>query len=426
MQRVLIALASICYIIVLLLVSLGIVIVSPSIHEPFLGDSTLAPIDASITKFLIKQDSSLLQGFRPDEQSHLEDVSKLISKGLFLLAGLIAILGFLVFNANDKEKHTILVAPFAFLIIFFIPIIIMFANFSSSFLGFHELFFPQGNFTFPLNSILILTYPESFFMTMGVIALQIFLLIATIKIFAYMSIRRLSNHFNFHYHKQIKENKKRVVEDENGIQIRQAKPHEARSIKKLLQDSTMKIDSKKIVGLLEYAPPNISQIEIAIKEQQPIYVALKNKKVIGCVLCYDRDFLQAYFPDEQIEKFLSKKFDKFHHIDALAVGQNYRKQGIGQAIIDRLVSDLSHHPENPLLFGAILHQPRQIDIQKHILRSNDFVHKGNLFIDDDTAFGIYLKVVPYTQLDITVSWIKSLFSFLKIRREDKVKLEEVK
>ena len=423
MQRLLIALASICYILVILLASIGIVIISPTIHKPFLGDSDLVTIDQTITKYLIKQDMDILQDFRVEEQSHLRDVAHLINKGLFLLAGLIAILGFLVFNANDKEKHTILMAPFAFLIIFFIPMIIMFAHFGSSFTSFHELFFPQGNFQFAVNSILIMTYPETFFMTMGVIITEIFLIIASIKIFGYIGLKKLIKNYNQHYHQSIKDNKKRVVESENGVLIRQAVPKEARNIKKVLEKAIIKTDSRKQLGLLEYAPPNIAQIEIAIKEQQPIYVALKNNKVIGAILCYDRNFLSTYFADDQIEKFLVKRFDKFHHIDALSVLANYRKQGIAKQLLNRLFLDLSHHPDESLLFGAILHQPRQLDIQVHIMRSNEFSHKGNLFIDDETAFGIYMKTLQFTQLEVGVAWFKSLFNFLK---KKEIKIEGIK
>lgn len=423
MQRVLIAIASICYIIVILLASIGIVVISPSIHKPFLGNSDLVSVDQTISKYLIKQDMNIIKDFRVEEQSHLRDVASLINKGLFLLAGLIAILGFLVFNASDKEKHTILMAPFAFLIIFFIPMLIMFSHFSSSFMGFHKLFFPQGNFQFPVNSILIMTYPETFFITMGVIITEIFLLIASIKIFGYIGIKKLINNYNKHYHQSIKDNKKRIVENENHIQIRQAIPKEARSIKKVLMKAIIKTDSRKQLGLLEYAPPNIAQIEIAIKEEQPIYVAIKNNKVIAALLCYNKDFLSTYFADEQIEKFLIKRFDKFHHIDALAVLDNYRKQGIAKQLLDRLFLDLSHHPDESLLFGAILHQPRQLDIQVHIMRSNGFFHKGNLFIDDETAFGIYMKTLPFTQLEVGLSWFKSLFNFLK---KKEINIEKIK
>lgn len=423
MRRLLIALASICYILVILLASIGIVIISPTIHKPFLGNSNLVTVDQTITKYLIKQDLNILKDFRVEEQNILRDVAHLINKGLFLLAGLIAILGFLVFNANDKEKHTILMSPFAFLIIFFIPMIIMFAHFSSSYIGFHKLLFSQENFQFASNSILKMTYSKTFFMTMGVIITEIFLIIASIKIFGYIGIKKLINNYNKHYHQSIKDNKKRVIENENGILIRQAIPKEARSIKKILEKAIIKTDSKFQLGLLEYAPPNITQIEIAIKEEQPIYVAVKNNKVIATLLCYDKDFLSNYFADEQIEKFLVKRFDKFHYIDAMAVSKNYRKQGIGKDLLNRLFLDLSHHPNESLLFGAILHQPKQLDIQVHIMRSNGFSHKGNLFIDDETAFGIYMKVLPFTQLEVGISWFKSLFSFLK-RKE--MNLDEIK
>ncbi len=66
-----------------------------------------------------------------------------------------------------------------------LPLLVLLAvaiSFQKSFATFHYLLFPQGNWQFPLDSFLISTYPESFFLWMAVKILVIMLLLGSIFI----------------------------------------------------------------------------------------------------------------------------------------------------------------------------------------------------------------------------------------------------
>ena len=103
--------------------------------------------------------------FLPEsEYAHIIDVRNVI--GLVILLFLISL--YILF-IDWKKKYTkpkelfifslvILVALFALFLIF---------PFESSFRYMHLIFFPQGNWEFPLESVLIKTYPVEFWKTMG-------------------------------------------------------------------------------------------------------------------------------------------------------------------------------------------------------------------------------------------------------------------
>lgn len=113
---------------------------------------------------------SRLYYFTLDEQLHLEDVRILLNKFFLLLnfslfvfvASLLAL-----YLINKKEfisrKLKILflggLSAFALIALLFLAAL----NFSSTFQIFHEIFFPQGNYTFPADSLLITLFPENFF-----------------------------------------------------------------------------------------------------------------------------------------------------------------------------------------------------------------------------------------------------------------------
>jgi len=48
--------------------------------------------------------------------------------------------------------------------------------FQPTFVLFHEIFFPQGNWTFPANSLIISTFPEQYWQTIGILWMAIFLI----------------------------------------------------------------------------------------------------------------------------------------------------------------------------------------------------------------------------------------------------------
>jgi len=410
MQRTIVGLTSIIYILVLVIISVELVVVFNPIHQGLIEDHELKTIDKSITRFFISQDFSLLKdvGLTTEEMDVIGLVSRALNKGLFLLAGLIALMGFLLFNMKDSEKFVVLSSPFMAVIILAVPSLLLVINFSYVNDLLHSLFLKN---IFLNGSVLNMIYNKSFVLDLTIISLEIFLLIATIKLFSYRFImKKIIDYKNF-YFKFLDDHINRDEEHDDKLIIRRARVDDAKILRDLIKENIIDLDSKKQLGLLEYEPPTITQIKIGIKENQPIYVLIKNNRLIGGVLCFDKVFLSDYFPDERIEQFLCKRFDNFHHIDTLVIKQHYRNKGLGTRLMNRLLSDLSHHPKNHLLFGAILHKPRSLDLQVYFLRKFSFQHKGDLFIDEDTAFGIYMKELEFNKLDVFKDWLKSLRFF---------------
>lgn len=109
-----------------------------------------------------------LNGFTAEEKAHLEDVRNIINWvkiigiiSLVLLIGAIARLSRLKDFKQNLKRIFIYgsISTFAVLVILFVISL----NFPSFFESFHKLLFPQGNYTFPSNYLLIKLFPEAFF-----------------------------------------------------------------------------------------------------------------------------------------------------------------------------------------------------------------------------------------------------------------------
>ena len=111
-----------------------------------------------------------LKYFNDEEASHMEDVKVLLNKlfkaqNIFWLVFLVSLA--VLFFVNQKEFLDILFQQLflAGLITFVLMALLLLVslNFSIAFEGFHQAFFPQGNYIFPENSTLITLFPEAFF-----------------------------------------------------------------------------------------------------------------------------------------------------------------------------------------------------------------------------------------------------------------------
>ena len=105
--------------------------------------------------------------YTPNEFSHLVDVERLVRKGkivmyasLFLEVVLVSIM---IYWSRSKRIRTMLLAAGTGLLAVAAAFIIGATQFEAFFLGFHHVFFPQGNFLFPSDSVLLVMYPFSFF-----------------------------------------------------------------------------------------------------------------------------------------------------------------------------------------------------------------------------------------------------------------------
>ncbi len=99
--------------------------------------------------------SKIPQQFIGNELSHLEDVIFLIRLGFLIFIFTFFIFAYLIKKNNFIKKG------FYFYLILLIIMIIM--PFQKIFTLFHLVLFPQGNWTFPAESIIIQTYPFEFF-----------------------------------------------------------------------------------------------------------------------------------------------------------------------------------------------------------------------------------------------------------------------
>ena len=108
--------------------------------------------------------NNLPLSFNEEEKSHLEDVKKLIDNGKVLLIFLILISIILLSIILSEGKHNlkkILISSGVVAIILPIPFLLF--SFSNIFTKFHLILFPQGNWKFPLDSLLIQMFPQEFF-----------------------------------------------------------------------------------------------------------------------------------------------------------------------------------------------------------------------------------------------------------------------
>jgi integral membrane protein (TIGR01906 family) len=103
-----------------------------------------------------------------NEKSHLYDVAVLIEKVEILLIILVVILALLVILFRKQLSKINISKIFTSSGIIAIVVIVLFGissliGFNRVFGFFHEVFFPQGNYLFPADSLLKTLFPDSFF-----------------------------------------------------------------------------------------------------------------------------------------------------------------------------------------------------------------------------------------------------------------------
>ena len=129
-----------------------------------------------------------LLNFAADEQSHMEDVGVVMRRALMTFAALALFLTVLlkdVWHDAVQRKLILCVGSMSTLIVAGIIFLAVVLSFQSLFVVFHLLFFPQGNWQFSSDSLLIHTFPGSFFIGMTISFFVLALLLAfCILIFA--------------------------------------------------------------------------------------------------------------------------------------------------------------------------------------------------------------------------------------------------
>jgi uncharacterized membrane protein len=135
--------------------------------------------------------SELSLDYGEKEISHLKDVQGVMQRmnNVFYLS-IMVLLVIIYFNRNNKETVIKLIkyGSLSSLISLSVKLILVIFGFSSLFTIFHKVFFQQGNWTFPENSLIIQTFPIEFFIT---ISYKIFILALIISLGVYWIVRKL-------------------------------------------------------------------------------------------------------------------------------------------------------------------------------------------------------------------------------------------
>lgn len=127
--------------------------------------------------------------FTKDEVSHLNDVSRLfrpISMGLNIMAVIAWSVLFLAVYKKTPLSKSFHVASRILAGLLILSIVCVLA-FSSFFETFHRVLFPQGNWAFPNDSLLITLFPESFWRVE--LCLIVFFLFVCSLLYAQLSVK---------------------------------------------------------------------------------------------------------------------------------------------------------------------------------------------------------------------------------------------
>ncbi|MBU0470522.1 MAG: DUF1461 domain-containing protein [Nanoarchaeota archaeon] len=129
----------------------------------------LTPEQKNVFDFL-EGKSQLEEGFTKNEVSHLEDVKKVMEYSNYFFYFLLLVLTLILTSYKNDQKELLKQLKYGGIttiaLVFFI-LIASLASFDHVFSIFHQIFFPQGNWTFPFDSRLIQTFPLQFFITIS-------------------------------------------------------------------------------------------------------------------------------------------------------------------------------------------------------------------------------------------------------------------
>ena len=121
----------------------------------------------NITSFFKGKQELNVDLFTKNEKNHLKDVKILINKFLIVYYILLFVDGILIYFIIKKRAFKNLAKMFflssASIISLSLLLYLLRNSFSTLFVKFHLIFFPQGNWQFTLSSNLIKLFPEAFF-----------------------------------------------------------------------------------------------------------------------------------------------------------------------------------------------------------------------------------------------------------------------
>ena len=113
----------------------------------------------------LNNNQPLLQNYTAAELSHLEDVQKVMSlaDNIFYVSLVLSLLLIIYGLKRKLLPKMLLYGGISIVSVIGLILILTLISFNSSFTAFHEIFFPQGNWQFPSDSLLIQTFQLDFF-----------------------------------------------------------------------------------------------------------------------------------------------------------------------------------------------------------------------------------------------------------------------
>lgn len=114
----------------------------------------------------LNNDGELTLNYTSPELSHLNDVKKVMHGAGYFFYGILLVLTLILTYYRKNKEQTIKLLKYGGLTtIIFVLVVLLFVliNFNLMFNLFHQIFFPQGNWIFAGDSLLIQTFPLGFF-----------------------------------------------------------------------------------------------------------------------------------------------------------------------------------------------------------------------------------------------------------------------
>ncbi len=100
------------------------------------------------------------------ERAHLIDVKQVMEVMNHVFYSLLLVLTLIITYCRKDKEQLIKLSKYGGISVITVELILfllVLISFKSSFTAFHYLFFPQGNWMFPVDSLLIQTFPVQFF-----------------------------------------------------------------------------------------------------------------------------------------------------------------------------------------------------------------------------------------------------------------------
>lgn len=141
-----------------------------SSYKTVLAFSSLTSAQQNTIDFLQGKEALKIT-YTSREIAHLEDVRKVmkITNAVFYFSLLVCALILTSYRKNKNQALKVLkYGSITTIIVLIFMILAALLNFTTLFTIFHQIFFPQGNWLFPPNSLLIQTFPVTFFYSISI------------------------------------------------------------------------------------------------------------------------------------------------------------------------------------------------------------------------------------------------------------------